>query len=58
MIWTGNYHLNTLEFPWHKIKIIKNNFSELSVEKLKIMYNKCEGYYKIFRMMNKLCIDN
>ena len=40
---TGYLHSNTIESLWHQIKSINNNFTGLSVEKLKLMFNNDEN---------------
>ena len=35
----GLLHTNTIESLWHQIKMINNDFSGLSVEKIKIIFN-------------------
>ena len=40
---TGYLHSNTIESLWHQIKSINNNFTGLSVVKLKLMFNNDEN---------------
>ena len=42
----GYLHTNTIESLWHQIKTITNNFSGLSIEKLKTMFNNDENAIK------------
>ena len=39
----GYLHRNIIESLWHQIKSINNNFTGLSIEKLKIMFNNDEN---------------